>query len=94
MNEHEYEDAINSLTQELADFKTEVSANLAEMADRTKDVLDGYNDRIKGHVDFTAEVVEKVEKNIVRGNEIILEELRNLEKKLVAKIEELEKRKR
>ncbi len=70
---------------------TEVSAKLAEMADRTKDVLEGYDERIKGHVDFTAEVVEKVEKNIVRGNEIILEELRNLENKLLAKIEGREK---
>ena len=91
MNEHEYEDAINSLTQELADFKAEVSANLAEMADRTKDVLDGYNDRIKGHVDFTAEVVEKVEKNIVKGNEIILGELRDLENKPLSKIEDMKK---
>ena len=71
MNENEYQDAINCLTQELADFKAEVSAKLAEMADRTKDVLEGYDERIKGHVDFTAEVVEKVEKNFVRGNEIV-----------------------
>lgn len=91
MNENEYQDAINCLTQELADFKAEVSAKLAEMADRTKDVLEGYDERIKGHVDFTAEVVEKVEKNFVRGNEIILEELRNLENKLLAKIEGREK---
>ena len=46
---------------------------------------------LKGHVEFTAEVVEKVEKNIVRGNEIILEEISNLEKKLLAKIEETKK---
>ncbi len=49
------------------------------------------SDDMKGHVEFTAEVVEKVEKNIVRGNEIILEEISNLEKKLLAKIEETKK---
>ena len=49
------------------------------------------SDDMKGHVEFTAEVVEKVEKNIVRGNEIILDEISDLEKKLVAKIEETKK---
>ena len=49
------------------------------------------SDDMKGHVEFTAEVVEKVEKNIVRGNEIILDEISDLEKKLLAKIEETKK---
>ena len=49
------------------------------------------SDDMKGHVEFTAEVVEKVEKNIVRGNEIILDEISDLEKKLVARLDELGK---
>ena len=49
------------------------------------------SDDMKGHVEFTAEVVEKVEKNIVRGNEIILDEISDLEKKLVARLDGLEK---
>ena len=49
------------------------------------------SDDMKGHVEFTAEVVEKVEKNIVRGNEIILDEISDLEKKLVARLDGLGK---
>ncbi len=89
--QYQYEDALRTIEDDVGSFKAKISSDLAEMAGRTKDVLDGYNDRIKGHVDFTAEVVEKVEKNIVKGNEIILEEISNLEKKLLAKIEETKK---
>ncbi len=89
--QNQYEDALRTIEDDVASFKAKVTSDLAEMATRMKDVFEGYDERIKGHVKFTAEVVEKVEKNFVRGNEIILDKISDLEKKLVARLDGLGK---
>ncbi len=90
MNKHEYEDAINTLSQELADFKAEVSASVAEMGKMLGDRAKFQDDNIKSHLNDTGDVVQGIEKNIAQGNEIISDEIGKLEKRLVERLDKLE----
>ena len=77
--QNQYEDALRTIEDDVANFKAKMSDDLA--------MLQGNHERISKHVDATATAVEKLEKNIIEGNKIMLEEFSNLEKRLLAKIE-------
>ena len=88
--QNQYQDAIGALSDELAEFKTEMSANLAEMGKMLGDRAKFQDDNIKSHLNDTGDVVQGIEKNIAQGNEIISEESGKMEKRLIARLDKLE----
>ncbi len=88
--QNQYQDAIGALSDELAEFRTEMSANLAEMGKQLGEKSEAQDDLLKSHMNTTTDVVQGVEKNIVQGNEIITDEIGKMERRLIARLDKLE----
>ena len=88
--QNQYQDAIGALSDELAEFRTEMSANIAEMGKLLGDRAKAQDDNIKSHLNSIGDVVQGVEKNIVQGNEIISDEIGKMERRLIARLDKLD----
>ena len=80
--QNQYQDAIGSLYQEMADFKTSISESIAELTTREQEVLEGHHQRLNEHVELVASTLEGYEETLKAQNNVIIEEVGKLEKRI------------